>query len=147
MDTSRSSRSDVNKKNLWAVADHVYRKSGTITVQWQEMLDQDIYQFLDSFSKNMLCPLDFVVASLIPCISMAAGPRVRMDVLTGYWSINSYFFLIGAPTTGKSTVYKHIIQEFSKGVEEIIGKKSCICIILLYIVFFYMVNCTPCEIF
>lgn len=78
MDTSLCNRSDVNKKNLWAVSDHVYRKSGNISVNWQDMLDQDINEFLDSFSKWMLCPLDFVIASLIPCVSMAAGPRIRV---------------------------------------------------------------------
>lgn len=84
----------------------VYRQAYKQTFNWQQILPDDIYTFMDHFDKAKGCPLTLMMGALVPLTASVCGPDTRICDSV----LNNYIFNVCNPGGGKTNTYLHVIR-------------------------------------
>ena len=97
----------------------LYRQVYSCKFSWDQILDANVNEYFQYFSKAYNCPMTNCVGCIFPLVAAICGPDTKVQVIADHYKIplNTYLMLITAPGGGKSVLWKHIIEQTADGIK------------------------------
>ena len=89
-----------------------YRKSYKIQIPWAEILDKDVFAWMQIYEKSTNCSINLTMSCLLSLIPALCGPNTFVSTNDGSFktSLNTFIFAVCDPGGGKSLTFNNVLQ-------------------------------------
>ena len=111
---SKVSESDVFSTN---------RAAYSIQLNWGEIFDEDIFEWLSIFEKGKNCSLNLTIPALLSMTAALCGPETRIRGSDNGFSTSTNVYLLAVcdPGGGKSVTYENVVEPVLNHIYEKCG--------------------------
>lgn len=114
-----------NSKISQADGFETYRNAYSHKMEWKDIFEEDILNWLDLFEKGKNCSLFLTVPALLAMTGALLGPKTRIKGQSNGFttSTNLYLLAVCDPGGGKSITYENVIEPVMSNLFDRTGKK------------------------
>lgn len=114
-----------NSKLSQADAFETYRNAFSHKINWQDIFEEDILNWLQLFEKGKNCSMFLTVPAILSMTGALVGPKTRIKGQCNGFTTSSNLYLLAVcdPGGGKSITYDNVIEPVMSNLYEKTGKK------------------------
>ena len=87
----------------------LYKKCYRMTFRWEEIIGQNLEEYVDLTRVAFNSPITLAISALIPMTAAMCGPNTRVNAINYSMPLNTYTMAVCTPGGGKSAVFKHFV--------------------------------------